>query len=160
MFTGLSLSRKLMIGPVISAALLVLLGVLLYEEVSRVVLFMLVATTMVVSIAINFSMAGLIASTLDKVIKGVNTVARGDLTKRIEVDSKDKIGEMSLQFNAFVDNLRRIMVHLVEDSEEISSAAGKMDVAMQKTVKGFEETTAQIFSVAVSSEEPPPLPRR
>ena len=153
MFTGLSLSRKLMIGPVISAALLVLLGVLLYEEVSRVILFMLVATTMIASIAINFSMAGLIASTLDKVIRGVNTVAKGDLTKRIEVDSKDKIGEMSLQFNAFVDNLRRIMVHLVDDSEQISSAAGKMDVAMQKMVKGFEETTAQISSVAVSSEE-------
>ncbi len=60
---------------------------------------------------------------------------------------------MSLQFNSFVENLRRIMVHLAEDSEQIMSAGGKMDVAMQQMVKGFEETTSQINSVAVASEE-------
>jgi methyl-accepting chemotaxis protein len=84
------------------------------------------------------------------VTKGVSIVAKGDLTERIEADSAD---EMSLQFNAFVDNLRRIMVHLADDSAQISSAAGQMDVAMQQMVKGFEDTTAQINSVAVASEE-------
>jgi methyl-accepting chemotaxis protein len=98
-------------------------------------------------------MAGRITSTLDRVVRGVSTVAKGDLTNRIKADSRDEIGEMSLQFNSFVDNLRRIMLHLAEDSEQISSAGGKMDVAMQQMVKGFEETTSQINSVAVASEE-------
>jgi methyl-accepting chemotaxis protein len=150
---GLKLSRKLMAGPVVSAAFLILLGVFLCAGISRTVLFTLLGLTMVVSIAINFSMARLITSILDRVVKGVSTVANGDLTKRIEADSTDKIGEMSVQFNSFVDNLRRIMVHLAEDSEQISSAGGKMDVAMQQMVRGFEETTSQINSVAVASEE-------
>ena len=150
---GLKLSRKLMAGPVVSAAFLILLGVFLCAGISRTVLFTLLGLTMVVSIAINFSMARLITSILDRVVKGVSTVANGDLTKRIEADSTDKIGEMSVQFNSFVDNLRRIMVHLAEDSEQISSAGGEMDVAMQQVVRGFEETTSQINSVAVASEE-------
>ncbi|MGA2107836.1 MAG: methyl-accepting chemotaxis protein, partial [Syntrophorhabdales bacterium] len=150
MLTGFSVSRKLMTGPVVSAALLVLLGIFLYAGVPRIVLFALVVMTMIISLVINFSVAGLIRSTLDRVTKGVSIVAKGDLTERIEADSAD---EMSLQFNAFVDNLRRIVVHLADDSAQISSAAGQMDAAMQQMVRGFEDTTAQINSVAVASEE-------
>ena len=139
-----------MTGPVVSAALLVLLGIFLYAGVPRIVLFALVVMTMIISLVINFSVAGRIRSTLDRVTKGVSIVAKGDLTERIEADSAD---EMSLQFNAFVDNLRRIMVHLVDDSAQISSAAGQMDEAMQQMVKGFEDTTVQVNSVAVASEE-------
>jgi methyl-accepting chemotaxis protein len=150
MLTGFSVSRKLMTGPVVSTALLVLLGIFLYAGVPRIVLFALVVMTMIISLVINFSVAVLIRSTLDRVTKGVSIVAKGDLTERIEADSAD---EMSLQFNAFVDNLKRIVVHLADDSAQISSAAGQMDVAMQQMVKGFEDTTAQINSVAVASEE-------
>ncbi len=150
MFTRFNVSRKLMTGPVVSTALLVLLGIFLYAGVPRIVLFALVVITMIISLVINFSVAGRIRSTLDRVTKGVSIVAKGDLTERIEADSAD---EISLQFNAFVDNLRRIMVHLVDDSAQISSAAGQMDEAMQQMVKGFEDTTVQINSVAVASEE-------
>jgi methyl-accepting chemotaxis protein len=142
-----------MVGPIISAAFLVMLGIFLYAGVSRVVLLSLVGATIVVSIGIGFFMSGRITSTLCKVVGGVSTVARGDLTKAIDTDSRDEIGEMSVQFNSFVDNLRRIMVHLAEDSEHIAAAGGKMDVAMQQMVKGFEETTSQVNSVAVASEE-------
>ena len=153
MFTGLKLSRKLMVGPLVSAAFLILLGVFLYVGVSRAILFTLMGVTMVVSLVISFSMAGLIRSTVDKVAKGVTAVAKGDLTKRIDLDSRDEIGAMSVQINSFVDNLRKIMIHLAEDSEHISAAGSKMDVAMQQMVRGFEETTSQINSVAVASEE-------
>jgi methyl-accepting chemotaxis protein len=139
-----------MAGPVVTTALLVLLGIFLYAGVPRIVLFALVVMTTIISLVISLSVARLIRSTLDRVTKGVSIVAKGDLTERIEADSAD---EMSLQFNAFVDNLRRIMVHLADDSAQISSAAGQMDVAMQQMVKGFEDTTAQINSVAVASEE-------
>jgi methyl-accepting chemotaxis protein len=148
-----SLFRKLMIGPIVSTALLVLLGVFLYAEVSRIALFALLAITMLVSVITNLSMARLITSTIRTVIKDVNVVTKGDLTKRIEVDTADEIGEMSLRLDAFIDNLRRIMVHLVEDGAQISTAAGQMGVAMQQAVKGFEHTTVQINSVAVASEE-------
>jgi len=150
MLTEFNVSRKLMAGPVVTTALLVLLGIFLYAGVPRIVLFALVVMTTIISLVISLSVARLIRSTLDRVTKGVSIVAKGDLTERIEADSAD---EMSLQFNAFVDNLRRIMVHLADDSAQISSAAGQMDVAMQQMVKGFEDTTAQINSVAVASEE-------
>jgi methyl-accepting chemotaxis protein len=142
-----------MVGPVVSAAFLVMLGVLLYVGVSRTVLAALVATAIVVSMGIGFFMASRVASTLGKVVRGVNAVVKGDLTKRIDADSGDEIGEMGVQLNSFVDNLRRIMVHLAEDSEHIAAAGTKMDVAMQQMVKGFGETTSQINSVAVASEE-------
>jgi len=153
LFKGVSWFRKLMIGPIVSTALLVLLAAFVYAEASRIALFALLAITMLASIVISLSMARLITSTIGTVIKDVNVVTEGDLTKRIEVDSTDEIGEMSLRLNAFVDNLRRIMVHLVEDGAQISTAACQMDVAMQQTVKGFEHTTVQINSVATASEE-------
>lgn len=147
------MSRKLMAGPIVSAALLVMLGVFLYMGVSRTVLSALIAATIIISMGINFFTAGRITSTLGRAVRGVSAVAKGDLTRQIEADSNDEIGEMSVQFNSFVDNLRRIMLHLAEDSEQIAAAGSKMDVAMQQMVKGFEVNTGQINSVAVASEE-------
>ena len=147
------LSRKLMAGPVVSTVFLFILGIFLCLGASRIVLLALLAATIAVTILINFFLAGRITSTIDKVVQAVGIVAKGDLTKQVRADSKDELGEMTLQFNAFVDNLRRIMVHVAEDGEQIMSAGGKMDIAMQQMIKGFEETTSQINSVAVASEE-------
>lgn len=152
-FKGLNLSSKLMIGPGVSAMLLVLVGAFLYAGAPRIVLFMLLALTMVISIMANFFMGRFVSSSLGAVMRDVAIVTEGDLTRRIEVDTADEIGEMSRRLNTFVDNLRRIMVHVTQDSAEIWASASQMDAAMQQAAKGFEHTASQITSVVAASEE-------
>ena len=61
-FRGSKLSRKLMVGPVGLCGASFSAGHISYAGASRMALFTLLAITMVLSIAVNFSMAGLIRS--------------------------------------------------------------------------------------------------
>ena len=60
---------------------------------------------------------------------------------------------MGVEFNSFVDNLSEDNASSGGGQRADPVCGGKMDVAMQQMVKGFEETTSQINSVAVASEE-------
>jgi methyl-accepting chemotaxis protein len=152
-FTNLSLSQKLMIPPTICVSFLAGLGFVLYAQYSMTIAFVLIGAAMVSSLAANFVTSRMIASTMDSAVGAIYEVSKGNLTKQIVVNSGDEIGKMGSHFNSFVDNLRRIMVHVAEDSDQISSASAKMQHVIEQMVTAFEEIAGQINSIAVSSEE-------
>ncbi len=145
--------HRQMLVPAISVGLLFLLGVLLFLDVPRLTLAALLATAVVFLVASSLLAMARTATTVNGVLDGINTVAKGDLTKRVETNSADGFADIVAQFNSFVDNLMRIMGHLAKDSDEILVAGGTMDSIVQQVIKGFEEITSQINSIAVASEE-------
>jgi methyl-accepting chemotaxis protein len=152
-FTDLSLSQKLMIPPTICVSFLVVLGFVLYAQYPMAIAFALIGAAIILSLAANFLTSRVIASTIRSAVGAIYEVSKGDLTKQIAVHSQDEIGEMSSHFNAFIDNLRKIMVHVAEDSDQISSASGKMQHVIEQMVTAFEEIAGQVNSIAVASEE-------
>ncbi len=152
-FGGKTVLRKQMVGPAVSVLLAFLLGAFMYAGFPRAVLLALLGTTVAASVAANLLTTRGVTATMGRLLAGVSAVAEGDLTRRIDAESNDEVGSMAHQFNSFVENLQRIMVHLAQDSGEMLSAGGKMDLAMQQMVNGFEEITTQINSIAVASEE-------
>ncbi len=105
------------------------------------------------SLVISLIMKSLILAPVKKTVEVIEAAAEGDLTKRINVDSKDEIGEMALHFNAFVEKLHEAIVHVAESSTEVSSAAGSLDKATEQMASGVEEAAMQVNSVATASEE-------
>jgi methyl-accepting chemotaxis protein len=153
MLEDIKLSRKLMVAPVIFILFLIALGVVLYLGYSTTVSFIIIGVATVFSLAANIYMAKIITATTEKTVKAVGEATKGNLTIQIDVKSRDEIGEMGAGFNAFVDNLRRIMVHVAEDSDQISSASNKMQTAIEQVATAFEQIATQINSIAVASEE-------
>jgi methyl-accepting chemotaxis protein len=151
--TDLSLSHKLMVPPTICVSFLVVLWFVLYVQYPMAIAFALIGAAILLSLAANFLTSRVIASTMKSAVGAIYEVSKGDLTKQIAVHSQDEIGEMSSHFNAFIDNLRKIMMHVAEDSDKISSASAKMQHVIEQMVTAFEEIANQINSIAVSSEE-------
>ena len=149
----LPISRKLMVAPGIFVLFLILLAWAWYTGCRGTVYVSIIAVAAVASLAANGLMGGLIRSGVSKAVEGIGQVSKGDLTRQIDVASRDEIGAMSGQFNAFIDNLRRIMQHIAEDGDEMSSAASKMEMTIEQMAMAFEQITVQINSIAVSSEE-------
>jgi methyl-accepting chemotaxis protein len=152
-FTDLSLSHKLMVPPTICVSFLIALGFVLYAQYSMTIAFVLIGAAILFSLAANFVTSRIIASTMDKAVGAICDVSKGDLTRQISVHSQDEIGKMGSHFNSFVDNLKRIMVHVAEDSDDISLASAKMQHVIEQMVTAFEEIAGQVNSIAVSSEE-------
>jgi methyl-accepting chemotaxis protein len=105
------------------------------------------------SLVISLIMKALILSPITKTVEAIEIVAAGDLTKRIEVDAHDEIGEMATHFNTFVEKLHDAITHVAGSSSQVSSAANTLDNATEQMAQGVEEAAMQVNSVATASEE-------
>ncbi len=70
----------------------------------------------------------------------------GDLTKRIQVNSKDEIGELTIHFNDFIGNIHQIVV-------DISKISGVLSKDMNSISGTTEELTKSTELIAMSSME-------
>jgi methyl-accepting chemotaxis protein len=102
---------------------------------------------------ISLIMKSIITSPITKTVEVIERVAEGDLTKRIEVNCHDEIGEMATNFNAFVDKLHDTIAHVAHSSNEVSSSAQILDGATEQMAAAVEEAAMQVNSVATASEE-------
>lgn len=77
----------------------------------------------------------------------------GDLTKRLDADSKDELGEVSRWFNIFVDKLHGIISTISDTTHQVASASTQLNATAQMMATGSEEVSAQAGTVATAGEE-------
>ncbi len=106
-----------------------------------------------ISLCISFFMKNLILQPINGTIQIIEAIAGGDLTMRIDVSSKDEIGDMAIHFNSFADKLHGAMVQVAEGSHAVSSAAVMLDSATEEMTTQIQEAAMRIDSVASASEE-------
>ena len=116
-------------------------------------------------------------------VAGLRDIAEGegDLTKRLEVHSKDEVGELATWFNAFLDKLQAIIKEITDKakllgtssdglaslstqmssgaenmsakSNTVASAAEEMSVSMQSVAAAMEQASTNVNMVAAATEE-------
>jgi len=93
--------------------------------------------TIAVLFGVALTISNAICSNLIKVVSSFKGLAQedGDLTVRIESNSKDEIGELTFCFNSFMDKLQHVIKQIVD------------------TAKPLAETASTVNSLSVSSKE-------
>ena len=101
-----------------------------------------------------FIMLG-ITSPLKAIVGMLKDVAEGegDLTKRLNADRKDEIGEVSLWFNRFVDNIQSIISQVAGTTTQVASSSGLLQDTADQIATAAEEVAGQSVAVATASEE-------
>lgn len=114
-------------------------------------------TVLLLGIALSFTfsfiMNRMIVSHVNKTIAVIDFISGGDLTKRIKVDSHDEIGQMSRNFNSFVEKLHRIITQVSSNTTQVAAAAKQLYSTSERLATGAEEAAAQAGTVATASEE-------
>lgn len=91
---------------------------------------------------------GLFSRSLLKLINAmVNTLkdiaqGEGDLTRRINIESNDELGDLAQWFNTFVEKLQKIISKVKESAEELHSSVEEISSAAQNIASGAQEQTA------------------
>lgn len=96
------------------------------------------------------------------IIKPIKMVAYGmediatddvDLTQRIEVKSKDEIGELTTWFNAFVERLENIVVDIGANARTVTASSEEMLSVSEQMSDGTNELSGMANTVATATEE-------
>ena len=91
----------------------------------------------------------------------------GDLTKRVEVSSRDEIGDLAYSLNGFLNNLRHIISEIISESSKMKDSADAaneliadlnsdiqdVSATTEELSAGMEETSASTQEMNATSEE-------
>jgi len=84
----------------------------------------------------------------------------GDLTKRLDVQSRDEIGEMAYWFNTFLDKIHKLIGQVkvtagqvASASQQLSSAASQLSDGSQEQASSLEETAASLEQITATVKQ-------
>lgn len=109
-----------------------------------------------------FLCCGMAVMIINKIVKGLALVVErikdvaqgeGDLTKRIEVQNDDELGELSKWFNTFMDKLQEIIGQVAQSTEHIASATEEISSSATQSSQAAETQKDQTSQVATAMQE-------
>jgi methyl-accepting chemotaxis protein len=77
----------------------------------------------------------------------------GDLSQRITAASKDEIGDVATHFNAFIEEISRIIGEVQASTAGLTSAASQVSATAQTLSQGTSEQAASVEETTSSMEE-------
>ncbi len=109
----------------------------------------------VFGVLIAFFLARMIITPIKTVVGALKDIAQGegDLTRRIDVHSKDEIGELARWFNAFIVRLNKIVVGIGSNSETVTASSGELLSVSERMARDAEDLSGRSSSVAAAAEQ-------
>jgi methyl-accepting chemotaxis protein len=77
----------------------------------------------------------------------------GDLTRRLEVSSRDEIGEMATWFNTFIAKLQGIVGQVAGSADQVAGAAENLIGLASRMDQGASQTSGKADGVAAAAEQ-------
>jgi len=77
----------------------------------------------------------------------------GDLTSRLDIKSKDEIGELAHWFNLFIGKVQTIIVDISTQVSQLNSAATNLSELSNGMSRGAEQVLTKAGNVAAAAEE-------
>ena len=113
-----------------------------------VIIFSLIAT-----IALSYFINSVIMAPIRGTVDVIESLSKGDLTRRINVRSSDEIGSMASHLNDFIDSLQDSIRSFGNNAVELASASAELNSTAGRIATGAEEVAAQSATVATAGEE-------
>ena len=111
--------------------------------------------TLVLLASIILLVTGSLSKPSQKIVMMIHDIAEGegDLTKRLNVERSDEIGELADWFNRFVDKLHDLIAQVRQNTDEVACASSQINATSTQLATGAEEQTTQAGDVATAVQE-------
>lgn len=107
------------------------------------------------------------SKSLKKIVEFSGAIGEGDLTKRVEINSNDEIGEVANALNKAKDNIKALILEIVNSASDISAASEELSVTSEEVsskmeivngsteqiARGIQDLSATTQEVSASAEE-------
>ncbi|SEO50041.1 methyl-accepting chemotaxis protein [Aquisalimonas asiatica] len=81
------------------------------------------------------------------------TNGNGDLTRRVDVKTRDEVGELGRNFNQLMETLQALVQQITSDSRQLGEAAGTLDSITRRTTEGANKQKEETDQVVTAMNE-------
>jgi methyl-accepting chemotaxis protein len=122
--------RAIIVTMAISTVLAIVLGIIIATFISR-----------------------RISAATTSVLNQAEAIAAGDLTgEDLRVISEDELGDLTKAINKMQDSLRKVIVSISENAQQVASASEEFSASSQQITANSEETSAQANNVTAATD--------
>ncbi len=82
-----------------------------------------------------------------------NSIAQGDLSVNIKIESEDETGQLLLSMHNMADNLKKIIGEIKSTSENVASASEELSASSAEMSKGVVEQSDRSTQIATAATE-------
>ncbi|WDP92843.1 MAG: bacteriohemerythrin [Desulfobacter sp.] len=100
-------------------------------------------------------LARMIIGPIRQVVEALKDIAQGegDLTRRIDIDTRDEIGDLAKWFNRFISRLNHIIVDIGTNSETVTAASGELLTVSETMAEDSGDLAQRSNSVAAAADQ-------
>ncbi len=131
----------------------------IYEQ-SRTLMISILLVALALALALGYFIARLIAAPLRQTAEVLESVAAGDLTRSLDVRTKDEVGQMAKALNAAVEGMREALTEvrasaedLANSSQQLAASSEELSSGAQEQASGLEETSASLEEITTSVKQ-------
>jgi methyl-accepting chemotaxis protein len=122
-----------------------------FHEMIQISVFIIVS---VISIMISIFFISSIIGPLKKIQKQLDEISKGegDLTKELNIQSKDEIGHLANSFNHFLNSLRNLISNVGESANKVNQSSATLQKTSSEVLEATKEMNIHIQEVSASAE--------
>jgi methyl-accepting chemotaxis protein len=120
---------------------------------SRQIIIIVMIVGLALAMGLGLLVTRLITRPLRRVSDVLDAVGEGDLTRRVELDSRDELGRMARALNKATESMRGTVRTLDESATSLAAASEQLSGASTQIAASAEEASTQAGVVAAAAEQ-------
>jgi methyl-accepting chemotaxis protein len=113
----------------------------------------LAVVSVLIAIGAAFWISLTVSKGLARASDAVANVADGDLTRTVEITTRDEIGDLLGHVNIMIERLRGVVADAISASENVSSGSQELSAASEQVSQGATEQASSAEEASASMEE-------
>lgn len=107
----------------------------------------------IVLVILIYFLVGRITKPLENMSKMAQQVANGDLKERMNVNSQDEVGQLSLSFNEMTDGLASMIHSVNETVDSLNSFSAELSMSVEENTQSIQQITTNVQDVSERTKE-------
>lgn len=103
--------------------------------------------TVLILVTITYFLLKYMLKNLSGMSKMINQIAAGDLTQRLNVKSKDELGQVANDLNGMLDQLRALIKTVQDNAVQVAASSEQLNVSSDQTAQAAQVVASTVDSV-------------
>ncbi|WP_374454231.1 methyl-accepting chemotaxis protein [Nocardioides sp.] len=123
------------------------------ESVQRTTLFVVLAVALAVATLLSVLITRLITGPLRRAVAALGQVAEGRLDERLDVSSRDEVGQMGTALNHALERLGDAMGQMDQNAQSLATASEELSAVSGQMSGSASESSSQAGLVSAAAEQ-------